>query len=368
VTVQLPTHLDALLEQMWEVNASDLLLSVGAPPFIRVDGDMQPVRDEPVLDEEAVLALLPVLRTATGDVRVLDKEHDFAFSWRDQARVRGNAFLQRGTRALSLRVVPTAIPSFEELGLPDAVRRWVNLPQGLILMTGPTGAGKSTSLASMIDWIAERRPVHILTIEDPIEYVYEQKVAAVNQREVGSDTDSFADALRAVLREDPDVLLVGEMRDPESIAATLTIAETGHLVFATLHSNDTAQALDRVVDVFPAHQQGQIRLQLANTLAGIMHQRILPKIGGGRVAAFEVLMGTHAARNLIRQGKTAQIRNVVATGQQDLMQTLEASLSQLVVDGVISYEEAVAHSLYPNEITNPAALLDVTANGGRKRR
>ncbi|HEY8203071.1 MAG TPA: PilT/PilU family type 4a pilus ATPase, partial [Actinomycetota bacterium] len=278
------------------------------------------------------------------------KEIDFSFNWKGLARFRANAFHQRGSMGLALRLIPYRIPSFDELGLPPTVERFVKASQGLVLVTGPTGSGKSTTLAAMIDWINANRALHIVTIEDPIEYTHRHKRSAVNQREVGEDSLSFDRALRSALREDPDVLLVGEMRDLETIQIALTIAETGHLVFATLHTNDTAQALDRIVDVFSGDRQGQIRVQLANSLAGIIYQQLLPKRGGGRAAAFEVLVATHAVRNLIKEGKTRQLRNVVATSQKDGMQTIEASLSDLVARGTVEYDEAVSHSLYPGEV------------------
>ncbi|HEX9969901.1 MAG TPA: PilT/PilU family type 4a pilus ATPase, partial [Acidimicrobiales bacterium] len=258
--------------------------------------------------------------------------------------------------ALSVRLIPFDIPSFEQLGLPAVAESLVNLQQGLVLVTGPTGAGKSTTLASMLDRINETRQCHILTIEDPIEYVHSHKRSAVNQREVGDDTDTFERALRSALREDPDVLLVGEMRDLESIQIALTIAETGHLVFATLHTNDTAQALDRIVDVFPGDRQDQIRVQLANTLAAVFHQRLLPVADGGRVAAFEVLVANHAIRNLIREGKSRQIRNMLVAGRHEGMQTLETSLNDLMARGLVSYEQALGYALVPNELQKSAAV------------
>jgi twitching motility protein PilT len=284
---------------------------------------------------------------------VAEREVDFAFSWQGLARFRGNAFHQKETVALALRLIPVRIPSFDELGLPPIVEHLVTLPQGFVLVTGPTGAGKSTTLASMIDAINEQRACHIVTIEDPIEYVHEHKRSAVNQREIGSDVDSFARGLRSAFREDPDVLLVGEMRDNETIQAALTLAETGHLVFATLHTNDAAQTLDRVVDVFQAEQQAQIRVQLAGTLQAIISQRLIPKTGGGRVAAFEVLVATYAVRNTVRDGRTNQLRNLIVTGQKDGMLTLESSLSQLVADGLVSYDEAITHTLFPHEVQRP---------------
>jgi twitching motility protein PilT len=242
------------------------------------------------------------------------------------------------------------------LGLPPALTDLARQHQGLILMTGPTGSGKSTTLASVIDMINRERACHIITIEDPIEYVHEHKRSAVNQREVGSDTPSFPDALRSALREDPDVLLVGEMRDLDSIRFALTIAETGHLVFATLHTNDTAQSLARIIDVFPGEQQAQVRVQLAAALTGIVYQRLLPRIGGGLVAGYEVLVATPAVRNLIKEGKTHQLRNSLLTGQRDGMVSFEQSLSFLVAQGLVSYEDAIARSLHPADVQPPAPV------------
>jgi twitching motility protein PilT len=231
----------------------------------------------------------------------------------------------------------------------------VQVPRGLVIATGPTGAGKSTTLASMVDRINQQRHCHIITIEDPIEYVHQHNKAAIDQREVGLDTSSFVRGIRAALRADPDVLLVGEMRDLDTIQTTLTMAETGHLVLGTLHTNDTSQAVDRLVDVFPTGRQAQIRVQLANSLTGIIYQQLLPKIGGGQVAAFEVLVATHATRSLIRDGKSNQLRNVLLTGQNEGMQTLEMALSDLVLSGIVSYEDASGRSLYPKELRKPAA-------------
>ena len=346
--------LDRFLEELWRVGGSDLLLTAGAPPLARIDGLLAPLEGfkaltAPEVDQYVRSTLTPEL-TAEFD---LHKEVDFSFSWENSARFRANAFLQRGSCALSLRLIPYRIPTFSELGLPAVVEQLVAAKQGLILVTGPTGSGKSTTLASMIDYINEQRACHILTIEDPIEYVHRHKRSAVNQREVGEDTQSFHRALRSALREDPDVLLLGEMRDLETIETALTIAETGHLVLATLHTNDTAQALDRIVDVFPGDRQPQIRLQMANALSAIFHQRLVPSIGGGRVAAFEVLLATHPVRNLVLEGKSRQLRNAVTNGQRDGMQTLEMSLNALMDAGLISYEQAMAHSLHPKEIGVP---------------
>jgi twitching motility protein PilT len=277
-------------------------------------------------------------------------ELDFSFGWEWQARFRGNAFHQRGSIGLALRLIPKAIPTFEELGLPPVIEQLAAAPQGLLLVTGPTGSGKSTTLASIIRYIAEHRACHILTIEDPIEYAHVHSRSIVTQREVGADTASFARALRSALREDPDVMLVGEMRDTESISTALTVSETGHLVLATMHTNDTAQAIDRIIDVFPPESQSQIRVQLAAALNGVVAQRLVPRIGGGRIAAFELLLSNSAVRNLIREGKTEQLRNVVSTGQRSGMQTLEMSLAALVEQGLVAHDAALAVSVNPRDL------------------
>ena len=335
---------------LWDIGGTDLLLTVGAPPLLRFNGELQPAdaRALTALDTEGLLA--EVLTADQRDSWKRLREFDFSFSWRDQARVRGNAYTQRGVTAVALRMVPRQIPTMDQLGLPEVLGRFARQHQGLILMTGPTGAGKSTTLAAVIDMINRERACHIITIEDPIEYVHDHKTSAVDQREVGVDTASFPDALRSVLREDPDVLLVGEMRDLETIRFALTIAETGHLVFATLHTNDAAQSVSRMVDVFPPEQQAQIQVQLAAALSCVVYQRLIPRIGGGMVGAFEVLVATPAVRNLIKEGKTYQLRNALITGSRDGMITLEQSLSGLVQAGLITLDDAQARSLYPREI------------------
>ena len=348
---QLGSRIDGLLATLWQAGGTDLLLTVGLPPMLRVDGSLTSVPGTSALtvqDTESLLA--EVLGPEQAEAWDARQEYDFSFSWRDDARIRGNAFTQRGLTAVALRMIPRSIPSPDDLGLPPVLRDLAMRHQGLILMTGPTGSGKSTTLASLIDLINSNRGAHIITIEDPIEYVHDHKMSAVNQREVGTDTESFPDALRSVLREDPDVLLVGEMRDLESIRFALTVAETGHLVFATLHTNDTAQSIGRMIDVFPAEQQAQIRVQLAAALSCVVYQRLVPKVGGGMTAAYEVLTATPAVRNLIKEGKTHQLRNSLVTGARDGMVTLEQSLSQLVQRGVVAYEEAAARSLYPQDI------------------
>jgi twitching motility protein PilT len=297
-------RMDVLLDRLWQAGGTDLLLTVGIPPQIRVHGELRPLADHPALTGEDTENLLGELLTGEQvSNRDAAREYDFSFSWRESARIRANAFSQRGTTSVALRMIPRHIPTMVELGLPPVVHDFARRHQGLVLVTGPTGSGKSTTLAAVIDAINANRACHIITIEDPIEYVHEHKRSAVNQREVGSDTASFPDALRSALREDPDVLPVGEMRDLESIRFALTIAETGHLVFATLHTNDTAQSLARIIDVFPAEQQAQVRVQLAAALTGIVYQRLIPRIGGGLVAAYEVLVATTAVRNLVKEGK-----------------------------------------------------------------
>jgi twitching motility protein PilT len=345
------SRVDGLLDALWQARGTDLLLTAGLPPQLRVHGDLAAAPGHPVLTGEDTRALLAELLT-DDQARAWRTAHefDFSFSWRDHARVRGNAFTQRGETVVALRMIPRRIPGMEDLGLPPVMAGFARRHQGLVLVTGPTGSGKSTTLAAVIDRINRDRACHILTVEDPIEYVHDHRRSAVNQREVGTDTESFPAALRSALREDPDVLMVGEMRDLESIRFALTIAETGHLVFATLHTNDTAQALARMIDVFPAGQQEQVRVQLAGALTGIVHQRLLPRIGGGLVAAFEVLVANTAVRNLIKEGKPHQLRNALVTGQRDGMVTLEQSLSALVAAGLVSPADAAARSLHPQDI------------------
>jgi twitching motility protein PilT len=353
----IPAEVEPFLWQLWEAKGTDLLFTVGIPPMLRVDGMMRPAEGASVLEpedtERIVTSLLP---PEVAEEFLKEKDADFSFGWEDRARFRANAFVQRGVMGLSLRLIPFRIPSIEELGLPEVVSRWVRVPRGLVIATGPTGAGKSTTLASMVDQINQQRHCHIITIEDPIEYVHQHNKAAVEQREVGVDTSSFVRGIRSALRADPDVLLVGEMRDLDTIQTTLTMAETGHLVLGTLHTNDTSQAVDRLVDVFPTGRQAQIRVQLANSLTGIIYQQLLPKIGGGQVAAFEVLVATHATRSLIRDGKSNQLRNVLLTGQNEGMQTLEAALSDLVTRGLVTYDDALGRSLYPKELANVAGV------------
>jgi twitching motility protein PilT len=351
-----PAPIAQYLAAINEVDGTDLHLTAGSPPLIRRDGVLAPIEGESLdalhLEGLIINLLGPTLAAQFSEA----KEIDFAFDYGSDVRFRGNVFRQKGTVACALRRIPAEIPSFDELGLPSIAEDLVRLPQGLVLVTGPTGSGKSTTLASMIDWINTHRRCHIITIEDPVEYLHNHKRSAINQREIGPDADDFYTALRSALREDPDVLLVGEMRDPESISVALSIAETGHLVFASLHTNDTAQALDRIIDVFPAERRDQIQVQLASTLQAVVYQRLLPRTHGGLVAAFEILRANHAVRNLLREGKTQQVRNVVSTHSTEGMQTLEQSLTGLVADGIVDYELALGYSLYPKEIKQTRSL------------
>ncbi len=342
--------LEPYLRSVIDRKGTDMLLTVGSRPLVRIDGALDPDRDLRTLDERTMERVLDALLSAEQREHFArDRDVDFAFSY-DGARFRGNVFFQRGGPAVALRLMHDVIPSMDEIGLPRSVRDLCRLHQGLVLFTGPTGSGKSTSMAAMVEEINATRPCHVITIEDPIEYLHEHKRAVVHQREVGTDAVSFERALRSALREDPDVVLVGEMRDLESIAITLTLAETGHLVLSSLHTNDAAQALDRIVDVFPAERQGQIRLQLSSVLAGVVAQRLVPRTSGGLVAAYEVLIATSAVSNLVREGKTKQIRNAMQMGLAAGNQTLEMSLNALVADGVISLDSALATAFVPHEI------------------
>ena len=344
--------IDTFLTALWDGKGSDLLMIPGAAPAVRIDGDLLPIAGEaPLTDERMDGIVIDMLPPHLAERLRDEREVDFSFGWGHDARFRGNVFHQRGSVGLALRLIPRAIPSFADLGLPPIFERLSDAPQGLVLVTGPTGSGKSTTLASMIRRVATTRACHVLTIEDPIEYFHAHDRSIVTQREVGTDSVVVPRALRSALREDPDVLLVGEMRDLESIETTLTIAETGHLVFATLHTNDAAQAIDRVIDVFPGERQSQIRSQLGATMLGVIAQRLLPRVDGGRIAAFEVLLSTPAVRNLIREGKTEQLRNIMVTGQRLGMHTLEASLRYLVEQGVVTPEAAAASSAHPAELT-----------------
>ena len=335
-----------LFTLMHERGASDLHLTSGAPPFLRIDGELVPT-PFPKLTPEATQSLVFSLMTDSQRQKFEStNEIDLAFGIKEIGRLRMNAFRQRGAVGAAIRAIPAVFKTFEEIGLPAVVYEIMKVPKGLVLVTGPTGSGKSTTLASMIDYINEHRSVHIVTIEDPIEYVHVHKKSLINQREVGADTDTFGNALRHVLRQDPNVILIGEMRDLETIQAALTIAETGHLVLATLHTTDCAQAINRIIDVFPPHQQEQIRVQLSFVLQSILSQQLLSHASGvGRVLASEVLMVTSAVRNLVREQKVEQIQLTIQTGGKYGMQTMNQSLAELYRKGRITYQEALLRTM-----------------------
>ncbi|MDR7611062.1 MAG: type IV pilus twitching motility protein PilT [Armatimonadota bacterium] len=380
-------HIDDLLRQTVEAKASDLHLTVGVPPTVRVWGKLQPLNHPPLTPEDTFQLAYSMLNTFQKQKFEKTWELDLSYAVAGLGRFRVNVYRQRGSVGVACRVIPEVIPSIEELNIPLVVKDLCRLPRGLILVTGPTGHGKSTTLAAMIDFINSERAAHIVTIEDPIEYVHHHKKSIVNQRELGFDTQSFPNALRAVLREDPNVIMVGEMRDLETISAALTIAETGHLVFATLHTANASQSIDRIIDVFPPHQQQQIRVQLASVLEAVISQQLLPNaqfvgrreerrvaavaaaargVGGGmgdgrkgnwpsleeigRVPAVEIMIATPAIRNLIREAKTHQIHTAIQTGAQYGMQTMDQSLFNLYSRRLITLENALARAIYPDEL------------------
>ncbi|NLF83366.1 MAG: type IV pilus twitching motility protein PilT [Candidatus Gastranaerophilales bacterium] len=347
--------IERLLKLVYDKKASDIHISVGLPPVLRIDGKLIRVDQPPLTREEVEKIIFEMLSNEQRRILEQNWELDCSYGIEGIGRFRVNVYKERGHYALAMRAISTEIPSFETLGLPDIVRELAEKPRGLILVTGPTGSGKSTTLASMIDYINSNRVEHILTIEDPIEFLHFSKRSVVHQREQGHDTRSFSNALRAALREDPDIILVGEMRDLETISLALTAAETGHLVFGTLHTSSASQTVDRIVDVFPAQQQQQIRIQLSNSLVGVLSQTLLPKLTPdgakkGRVLAMEIMVVTSAIANLIREGKTTQIYSSIQTGAAQKMQTLEASLKDLCMKKLISYDDALAKTDRPEDL------------------
>lgn len=343
--------IEILLEECIRRKASDLHIEYGLPPILRVDGALTPVAGMPALNENMVREIIfATLDDEQQKIFLKDKEFDYSFAFGDIARFRVNAFHERGKMAAAFRLIPNQIRSVNDLGMPAIVETFAEFPRGLVLVTGPTGSGKSTTLAALIDKINREKSVHIVTIEDPIEFTHKSHRSVIAQREVHYDTFSFAAALRSVLREDPDVVLIGEMRDLETIQAAITIAETGHLVFATLHTNSAAQSIDRMIDVFPAHQQPQVRTQLSNMLMAICAQRLVPAIGGGRVVAAEIMVANSAVRSLIREGKTHQLDTAIQTGADQGMQTMDRTLAKLVQTGVITYDSAREYAVDLNEL------------------
>lgn len=349
-------NINQLLQLTIQRNASDLHLSVGFPPSLRIFGDLLPIAGEGPITKESIIGLLnQLLSNIQKDFFAKNLELDFSFEFENKARFRVNIYQQKGSPALVLRLIPFEIPPLDSLGFPKVVSNICELKQGFILVTGPTGHGKSTTLASFIQKINSERAGHIITIEDPIEYVYPPGKSIIDQREMYNDTISWGNALRASLREDPDVVLIGEMRDLETISSAITIAETGHLVFATLHTNSAAQTVDRIVDVFPQVQQPQIRLQLAATLEAIISLRLVPTIDPGRILVCEILFATPAVRNIIREGKSHLIDNVIETSAEYGMQILEKSLAEKVRTGKVSQEMASRYTLRP-ELLNKLLL------------
>ncbi len=344
-------NLRTLLEEMIERDASDLHITAGERPKLRVDGDIINSHVETVLSPKDTLQIAYSVLTENQKKRFeMEDELDFSFGIQNLARFRGNCFKQRGCVSLAIRQIPFSIRTFQDLGLPAVVARMAEKPRGLVLVTGPTGSGKSTTLAAMIDKVNRERKGHIITVEDPIEFIHRHQACIVNQREVGTDTQSFANALKYALREDPDVILIGEMRDLETIQAALTIAETGHLVFATLHTNSAAEAINRIIDVFPSHQQSQVRAQLAFVLEGVITQTLLPRARGrGRVMAAEILVITGAMRALIRDDKVHQIYSLMQSGKKFGMQTLNDALYQLYLAREVTDEECLRVTSDPNE-------------------
>ena len=334
-------RIESMLEEGVRTKASDLHLQVGLPPVLRIDGALRPITGYENLDESTIERLIfSTLEEDQKQILLKDKEFDYSFSFGDMGRFRVNAFHEKGNLAGAFRLIPNEIQSISELGMPSVVTSFADYPRGLVLVTGPTGSGKSTTLAALVDKINREKSVHIITIEDPIEFTHKSIRSLVVQREVHYDTYSFSAALRSALREDPDVVLIGEMRDLETISAAITIAETGHLVFATLHTNSAAQSIDRMIDVFPPHQQPQVRSQLSNILMAICAQRLVPAIGGGRVVAAEVMVANPAVRSVIREGKTHQLDTIIQTGADQGMQTMDRTLVKLIQQGVITYDNA----------------------------
>ena len=340
-------ELDDILQEAVDRHASDIHITAGRPVIFRIDGDLRPLDGDKLTPEQIEELVVPLFADNDRLVETMEKtgEIDFAHSLYGRGRFRVNVFKQRGTLAMVMRLLPFKIPAPRELGLPASVQELCQRKRGLVLVTGATGSGKSTTLASLINMINKTYSKHIITLEDPIEYLHRHEKSIVNQREIGDDTESYAGALRAALREDPDVILVGEMRDLETIQTAITAAETGHLVFSTLHTNSAADTINRVIDVFPPHQQQQIRVQLASVIECVISQQLLPiQTGSGRVAAFEVMMGTSAVRNLIREGKAFQIPSMIQTSKKQGMQSMDDALYNLYIGGLISAENCLNYA------------------------
>jgi twitching motility protein PilT len=342
-------RMKSLLRLVAQQGASDLHLVVGRYPTLRLDGKLYPLTQETMLTMDDTQSLSDVLLSEENKKKLIDEgQVDFSYNFEDKARFRTNVFFQKGNISVAMRLVLGKIRSLEELNLPPILYDFTRQSQGLLLVTGPVGHGKSTTLSAMIDFINHNADKHVITIEDPIEYVYEQDRCIINQREVGRDTKSFQDGLRSVFREDANVVLLGELRDLETISTAMTAAETGHLILATLHTNDSAQSIDRIIDVFPAHQQNQVRSQLASVLLGVVSQRLLPKVGGGRIPAVEMMLNNHAVENLIRENKSYQIDSVIETSLREGMMSLDKSLAELVQRGLVTVDDAFVYARNPD--------------------
>lgn len=334
-----------LLKLAAQQNASDLHLVVGRYPTLRIDGKLYPLTQESILSPEDTKALSNVLLSEENKKRLLeDGQVDFSYNLENKVRFRTNVFFQQGNVSVAMRMVSGRLSTLEELNIPTTLYEFTHKPQGLLLITGPVGHGKSTTLSAMIDFINHNEDKNIITVEDPIEYVYEQDRCIINQREIGRDTKSFAEGLRSIFREDANVVLIGELRDLDTISTAMTAAETGHLILATLHTNDTSQTIDRIIDVFPAHQQNQVRSQLASVLLGVVSQRLVPRVGGGRIPALEIMINNHAVENLIRENKTYQIDSVIETSLRDGMISLDKSLADLVQRGMVTLDDAYVYT------------------------
>lgn len=344
-------NLHQLLKAMMDQGATDLHVTTSSPPMLRLDGRLVPLRTPPFTNDDTRSLCYSILSDKQKHRFEEDLELDLSFGVKGLARFRANLYMQKGAVAGAFRLIPYEIRTFEQLGLPQVIRDISDKPRGLVLVTGPTGSGKSTTLAAMIDRINRNKRHHIITLEDPIEYIHQHRKCLVNQREIGADSESFRRALKSILRQDPDVVLIGEMRDPETIQAALTVAETGHLTFATLHTNSALQTINRIIDVFPPHQQNQVRAQLSFVLEGVLCQSLLPKRGGGRCLALEVMIPTPAIRNLIREDKIHQVYSQMQVGQgEHAMQTFNQSLAELVLTGVLERDVAITRSSHPAEL------------------
>lgn len=356
-------RLDAWLKVLHDRSGSDILLMDGSKPLLRIEGALRPLEEAEALTGEEIEAIARTqIDDQYGDRLHLGREVEFSFTWRQQSRIRASAYYQRGTCAMSLRRIPLRVPGLDDLGLPPEVGRLLTGRHGLILVTGQAGSGKSTTMAAMVEEINRTEPCHIVTIEDPVEFVHPNRMAAVSQREIGTDTRSYATALRAVRREDPDVVMVAEISDADTIAAALDIAENGHRVIGALTINDSASCLERLVEVFPPGRRDQVRVQLAGTLLAVVYQRMVPRINGGLAPAYELLIGLPSVRRLIRDDRMTHLREVLAAGEAAGMQTLEKSLSDLVVRGVIELQTAVDASLYPQDLAGPAVMAPSLTN------